>query len=90
MNLRNAVAIWRHWQSGDRPAAEAHYRLVLPEIVFVMRGVEHLVAYGKRIFAQRSGLAAHDRAPSLPVTPFGLACAARYVAALGPYPAGVG
>ena len=54
---------------------------MLPEIVFVMRWLEHLIAYGKRIFARRAGLAAHDRAPCEPVTAFGLACVERYASA---------
>ena len=81
----HAVRIWRNWQAGDEAAAEARYRDVLPEIVFAMRGLEHLIAYGKRIFAARAGLAAYDRAPCEPVTPFGLACVERYAAMLGPF-----
>ena len=50
-----------------------------------MRSLEHLIAYGKRIFAARAGLAAHDRAPCEPVTAFGLACVERYAAMLGPF-----
>lgn len=81
----HAARIWRLWQAGDAAAAEAHYRRVLPEIVFVMRGLEHLIAYGKRIFGLRAGLAVFDRAPAEPVTPFGLACAEHYAAHLGPF-----
>lgn len=81
----HGVAIWRAWQAGDRAQAEARYHAILPEIVFVMRGIEHLVAYGKRIFAARAGLEAHDRHPCEPVTDFGLATAAAYAAALGPF-----
>jgi len=84
----HAVRVWRRWRSGEIEAAEACYRAVLPEIVFAMRGgVEHLVAYGKRIFAHRAGgLAAHDRSPCEPVTAFGLAAAERHARALGPFP----
>lgn len=85
----HAVAIWRHWQAGDPEAAEERYRFILPEIVFAMRGIEHLVAYGKRIFAARTGLVAFDRAPAQAVTPFGLAAAERYARALGPFGAQV-
>ena len=42
------------------------YAALLPEIVFAMRSLEHLIAYGKRIFGLRAGLAAHDRAPVRP------------------------
>ena len=54
-------------------------------IVFLMRSVEHLVVYGKRVMGHRAGLAVHDRAPSTPVHPFGLAAAERYAATLGRY-----
>ncbi|MGD9509660.1 MAG: dihydrodipicolinate synthase family protein [Geminicoccaceae bacterium] len=81
----HAVRIWRYWQSGDEAAAEAAYAAVLPEIVFAMRSLEHLVTYGKRIFARRAGLAAGDRAPGQAATEFGLACVERYAAVLGPY-----
>ena len=86
----HAMRIWRLWQAGDEAGAEAAYRLILPEIVFVMRGIEHLVAYGKRIFGSRAGLPAHERAPCEPVTAFGLACAARYASRLGPFGGGTG
>lgn len=82
----HAVRIWRAWQAGDEAAAEAGYRLILPQSVFLMRGIEHLVAYGKRIFARRAGLEIHDRMPAEAVTPFGLACVERHAEALGPFP----
>lgn len=81
----HAVRIWRSWQAGDEAAAEAAYRVLLPEIVYVMRGIEHFVAYGKRVFAARAGFSVHDRAPAEPTTPFGLATAARHAEALGPF-----
>jgi 2-keto-3-deoxy-L-arabinonate dehydratase len=81
----HAVRIWRRWQEGDEDGAEAAYRAVLPEIVFAMRSLEHLVTYGKRIFAHRAGLVAHDRAPIAQPSAFGLACAVRHAAALGPF-----
>ena len=81
----HAVRVWRLWRQGDAAGAEATYARILPEIVFVMRSLEHLIAYGKRIFALRAGLAAHDRAPCEPTTAFGLACAARHAEALGPF-----
>ena len=81
----HAVRIWRAWQAGDEATAEAGYGRILPEIVFAMRGLEHLVAYGKRIFAARAGLVVHDRSPAEAPTPFGLATATRYAQALGPF-----
>jgi 2-keto-3-deoxy-L-arabinonate dehydratase len=81
----HAVRIWRSWRDGDAAGAEAGYRALLPGIVFAMRSLEQLVCYGKRIFARRSGLAAHDRAPCDRPTPFGLACVERHAAALGSF-----
>jgi len=67
--------------------AERTYREVLPAIVFVMQSLDTLICYGKRIAALRLGLGeVHDRAPCLAPEPFGLDCAARYAAALGPLP----
>ena len=74
----HAVRIWRHWRRATRPGRRGRPTAILPEIVFAMRALEHLIAYGKRIFASRAGLAAHDRAPCEPVTAFGLACVERY------------
>ena len=71
-------------RAGDEAAAETFYARALPSIVFAMQSIEHLVCYGKRIAAGRLGIEqVHDRGPCLPVTPFGLACVARYVAQLG-------
>jgi 4-hydroxy-tetrahydrodipicolinate synthase len=81
----HAVRIWKHWQAGDEAGAADAYAAVLPEIVFAMRSLEHLVTYGKRIFASRVGLTVGDRAPCQAPTEFGLACVERYAAALGPY-----
>lgn len=81
----HAVRVWRLWQGGQQEDAERAYAALLPEIVFVMRSLEQLIAYGKRIFGLRAGLTAHDRAPCDRPTPFGLACAARHAATLGPF-----
>ena len=81
----HAARIWRLWQGGHQEAAAKAYATLLPEIVFTMRSLEHLIAYGKRIFGLRTGLAAHDRAPCDRPTPFGLACAERHAAALGSF-----
>jgi 4-hydroxy-tetrahydrodipicolinate synthase len=67
--------------------AEALYQRVLPAIVFTLQSLQTLVCYGKRIAALRLGLGpVHDRAPALPPTEFGIECARRYAAQLGPLP----
>jgi 2-keto-3-deoxy-L-arabinonate dehydratase len=84
--IDHAVACWRHWQNGEIAQAEAAHAQALPAINFIMQSLEALICYGKRIFAERIGLAVHDRAPAMRPTEFGLACAARHAAALGPWP----
>jgi 4-hydroxy-tetrahydrodipicolinate synthase len=71
----------------NEEVAENLYREILPGIVFVMQSLETLVCYGKRIAAWRMGLREdiYDRAPGLTPTKFGLDCAHRFAAALGPY-----
>ena len=72
-------------REGAETQAEALYRDVLPAIVFVMQSLDTLHTYGKRIAAMRLGLGeVFDRAPALKPNAFGMRCAQRYAAALGP------
>lgn len=72
-------------REGAETHAEALYREVLPAIVFVMQSLDTLHTYGKRIAAMRLGLGeVFDRAPALAPNAFGMRCAQRYAAALGP------
>ncbi len=72
-------------RAGAESEAESIYREVLPAIVFVMQSLQTLHTYGKRIAALRLGLGeVFDRAPALLPSEFGLRCARRYAAALGP------
>ncbi len=72
-------------REGAETHAEALYREVLPAIVFVMQSLDTLHTYGKRIAAMRLGLGeVFDRAPALQPNAFGMRCAQRYAAALGP------
>lgn len=67
--------------------AEALYRSILPMIAFAMQGVAVFLCYGKRMTGWRMGLPeVVERPPALAPTRFGLDCARRYAAALGPYP----
>jgi len=71
--------------AGAEAEAEALYRDALPAIVFVMQSLDTLHTYGKRIAAMRLGLGeVFDRAPALAPDAFGMRCAQRYAAALGP------
>ena len=73
-----AARIYNLWYSGRREDAEALYAKAVPAITFVMQSLEHLITYGKRIFAVQAGLSVNDRAPCLPPTDFGLECAERW------------
>jgi 4-hydroxy-tetrahydrodipicolinate synthase len=63
------------WRAGDVAGAEAAYAAFLPAATFAMQSLEHLVCYGKRIFAHRAGIGVHDRAPALRPSEAGLAFA---------------
>jgi 4-hydroxy-tetrahydrodipicolinate synthase len=70
--LDGVVACWRAWVRGDEVGAEAAYSSFLPAALFGMQSLEHLVAYGKRVWGLRAGEPIHDRAPALRPTEFGL------------------
>ena len=80
------VRIFELMRAGDPASvaeAERLYREILPLLTFVMQSIDSLICYGKRICAWRLGLdVAHDRAPAMAPTPFGLDCARRLAALL--------
>ena len=73
-----ATRIFEHWKEGRTTEAETLYAEVLPATTFVMQSLEHLITYGKRIFAAQAGMTVHDRQPCLPATEFGLETAGRW------------
>lgn len=75
------------YDAGERDAAQALHEAALPAIGFVMRSLEHLVCYGKRVFAQRAGLEVFDRAPALRPEAQDMAELDALVRRLGPFPA---
>lgn len=83
------VRIYELMRSGrrdDEAEAERLYRTILPLIVFMMSSIDTFICYGKRITAQRLGIAeVFDRAPCQHPTPFGLAMTARASADLPPF-----
>jgi 4-hydroxy-tetrahydrodipicolinate synthase len=52
-----------------------------------MRSLEHLICYGKRIFAARAGIEVFDRAPALRPQTAELQEMTRLLAKLGTFPA---
>lgn len=81
-----AVRSYEAFSSGDASEAESQYAKLLPTAVFVMQGIEHLMCYGKRLFASRAGLRVFDRAPAMRPSETGLAMVGRFAAALGRLP----
>ena len=79
--LPGVVRCWRAWAAGDEAGAEAAYAAFLPAATFGMQSLDHLHAYGKRVWGLRAGVAIHDRAPGLVPTEAGLRLAARWAAA---------
>ena len=73
-----AARIFDLWAKGQTDEAEALYAQAVPAITFVMQSLEHLITYGKRIYASHAGVRVHDRAPCLTPNDFGLDCAARW------------
>lgn len=82
--IDHAMRLYDHWVAGDRAAADDAYAHALPAMVFAMQSIEHLVCYGKRIFALRAGFDVHDRAPGLTPTEAGLRMAGKWAQHLGP------
>ncbi len=82
------VRIYEAMRAGREPEAESVYSEVLPAIIFGMQSLDTLICYGKRIAALRmgSGEQVFDRAPALAPSEFGLECARRFAARLGPLP----
>lgn len=77
-----ATRIFDLWQAARHDEAEELYAQALAPATFVMQSLEHLITYGKRIFAKNAGIEVHDRAPCLPPTPFGLEVADRWARVL--------
>jgi 4-hydroxy-tetrahydrodipicolinate synthase len=67
----------------DEAEAERLYAALAPLIMFLMQSVDQFLCYGKRLTAERLGIAAvQDRPPAQAPTAFGIACLARHARAL--------
>lgn len=81
------VAIAKAMREGQHQQAEAMYRDVLPALTFIMQGIAHFVAYGKRLAAARMDIEPGGaRLPSAPINARGLAWVDRLAKQLGPLP----
>ena len=75
--------LMRSGRAEDAAAAERLYAELAPLITFLMQSVGQFLCYGKRLAAQRIGLAeVHDREPAQAPSDFGLACLARHAQVL--------
>lgn len=80
------VRAMRLYDAGQRAEAQAVHEKALPAITFIMRSIEHLICYGKRLFAARAGLAVFDRAPALRPEAAELDQIQSLARGLGPFP----
>jgi 2-keto-3-deoxy-L-arabinonate dehydratase len=71
----------------DEVQAERLYAELAPLVMFLMQSVDQFLCYGKRLTAQRLGIAeVHDRQPAQAPAAFGLACLARHAEVLDRLP----
>jgi 2-keto-3-deoxy-L-arabinonate dehydratase len=81
-----SAEVMRLYERGEHAAAKKLFAQNLPVIHLVMKSIEHLVCYGKRLFAKRAGLEVFDRAPALRPEPWIIAQLDAFAAALGSFP----
>jgi 4-hydroxy-tetrahydrodipicolinate synthase len=60
-----SAEVMRLFEVGAHDEAQRLYDRTSPIIQLVMGSIEHLICYGKRLFALRAGLQVFDRAPAL-------------------------
>lgn len=82
-----SAEIMRLHEAGEKIAARKLYDRILPIIQFIMKSIEHLICYGKRIFAKRAGLEVHDRAPALRPDPQFMLQLEEFCSVLATFPA---
>ena len=80
------VAVMHLYDQGRPEEAARLHAEALPAITFIMRSIEHLICYGKRMFAARAGLEVFDRAPALRPSADGLATLEALLRGLPPFP----
>jgi 4-hydroxy-tetrahydrodipicolinate synthase len=79
------AAIFAAHANGDAGEVERLYGRLCPAISFIMQGIPHFIAYGKRIAAHRLGIdIGGAREPALAPTAFGIDSARRFADSLGP------
>ena len=67
------LKIFKHFQNNDIDTANREYSRILPTIIFIMKSINTLVCYGKRICAYRMGIKnIYDRSPCIIPTHYGI------------------
>jgi 2-keto-3-deoxy-L-arabinonate dehydratase len=83
--LARIYDLFRQGDDGAINEAERLHASVLPLLTYVMASPEHMLCYGKRLYAKRIGVEeVHPRHPCVMPHPFGQAIVERYSAALPP------
>jgi 4-hydroxy-tetrahydrodipicolinate synthase len=81
--LARVYDLFRKGDAGSEAEAERLHASVLPLLTYVMASPEHMLCYGKRLFARRAGIAeVHPRHPCILPSEFGTSIVERYAADL--------
>ncbi|MCB1740765.1 MAG: dihydrodipicolinate synthase family protein [Gammaproteobacteria bacterium] len=81
------IALFNAYKRGDQASVDTIYHRILPYVIFAMQRIDFHVVYGKRMFANRIGLAGEPahRFRDLAIEPFFLEAMHRWSVNLGPY-----
>jgi 4-hydroxy-tetrahydrodipicolinate synthase len=81
--LARVYDLFRKGDADSEIEAERLHASILPLLTYVMASPEHMLCYGKRLFARRAGIAeVHPRHPCILPSEFGTSIVERYAAAL--------
>ena len=83
--LAKIYDLFRKGDSASIAEGERLHASILPLLTYVMASPEHMLCYGKRLYAKRIGIEeVHPRHPCIMPHPFGQAIVERYAAGLPP------
>lgn len=85
--LARVYDLFRQGDEGSKAEGERLHASILPLLTYIMASPEHMLCYGKRLFAQRIGLEeVHPRHPCILPAAFGSQTVHHYSAALPAWP----
>lgn len=81
------IAMYQAFKAGEAERMDALYQLSLPYVIFVMQSVGFALSYGKRLTAQRMGIASATapRTVAVELDAFGLARLEAHARFMGPF-----